>query len=343
MIEIDGSHGEGGGQILRTSIALAAVLKQPVKITSIRAKRRKPGLAQQHLAGIKALQRICGASVSGARIGSTEIEFAPGEIKGGRYEIDVGTAGSVTLVLQSLMLPLAFADSEAELEIRGGTDVSWSPPSDYLASVLLPELQKLGYDAEFELIKRGYYPRGNGKVRLKTRPIKSFRALALEERGRLLEIRGVAHSLNLPCHIVERAADTAKKVLSESAQVPCDIKLECSKNFSTGCGITTWANYESTVLGAGALGEIGKPAEKVGEEAALELVKEIHSRATLDVHAGDQILPYLALAREESRFIVRELTGHLKTNMFVIEKILGAKFEAVQEEGCYTVIVRVKK
>lgn len=326
MIEIDGSYGEGGGQILRTSTALAALLGQPIKITRIRARRRNPGLAQQHLTGIKALQRICNAKLSGAKLGSTEIEFAPGEIKGGKYEIDIGTAGSVTLVLQSLMLPLAFADSETELQIKGGTDVRWSPPSDYLANVFIPTLRKLGYHAEFEILARGYYPKGSGKIRLKAAPSKNFKPLVLEERGKLIEIKGAAHSLNLPCHIVERAAIAAKKVL---AGQECGIRLECGKNFSTGCGIALWANYENTALGASALGEIGKPAEKVGEEAALELASEMRSRATLDVHAGDQIVPYLALASGESRFTVRELSGHLKTNIFVVEKILGTKFETV--------------
>jgi RNA 3'-terminal phosphate cyclase (ATP) len=250
MIEIDGSYGEGGGQILRTSIALSALLREPVKIFNIRLKRPKPGLAQQHLTGIKAMQKITNAEVSGAEVGSIEVKFSPRAIKSGSYAIDVGTAGSISLVLQTLLLPGAFTDSVIELKIRGGTDVAWSPSMDYLKNVFCRIVGKMGYNARIELLKRGYYPKGNGEVFAKIFPAEKFKALQLVDKGNLIRIKGTAHSSNLPCHIVERQVKAAKEVL----KYECEIITECKRDFSTGTGITLWAEYEGSVLGASAIG-----------------------------------------------------------------------------------------
>jgi RNA 3'-phosphate cyclase len=334
MINVDGSYGEGGGQILRTSLSLSSLFGKSVKITNIRANRPKPGLAQQHMMGIKALRDMTGAEVKGLRAGSTEIEFSPGELRSGQYRIDIGTAGSITLILQALLIPSAFSQDEVELRITGGTDVRWSPPIDYVKSVFLPIARKMGYQAEIELISRGYYPKGNGKIRANILPIKSLAPIKLTGRGDLKAVKGVAHSLNLPCHIVERFVKSAKEALPG---YECDIVLECKKNFSTGCGITLWANYENSVLGASSIGEIGKPAEKVGREAGQGLLEEIRGGAPLDRHMSDQIIPYMALARGTSEVAVRELTPHLKTNIYITEKILGNKFQIKEKEGRYLI------
>lgn len=337
MIEIDGSYGEGGGQILRTSIAIAALLQKPVKISNIRIGRPKPGLAQQHLIGVKAVQEMTNGEVKGLEIGSTEIEFFPKILKSGSYNIDIGTAGSIPLILQALLIPSAFSDAEVEINITGGTDVKWSPPMDYVKSVFYPIINKMGYEAEIKIISRGYYPKGNGKVNVKVFPLKNFKALKLTERGGLVNIQGIAHSLNLPCHIVERQVNAAKQVLRD---YDVDVTTECQKNFSTGTGITLWANHKSSVLGASALGEIGKPAEKVGREAAQKLLQEIKSEAPLDRHMTDQIIPYLALATGESEVMVRELTSHLRTNIYIVEKILGNRFEILEEGDKYLIKTR---
>jgi len=333
MLTIDGSYGEGGGQILRTSLALATLLKTPVKITKIRANRPKPGLANQHLACIKALQTIANARVKGVKLGSTEIEFYPGKIRGGSFKIDIGTAGSISLVLQALSLPCSFADEEIKLTIKGGTDVAWSPPIDYVKNVTYVILKKMGFEASLDLIKRGYYPKGNGLVNVEFFPMKKLRGINIE-RGELIEIKGIAHSLNLPCHIVEREAKAAKEIL------PCEVKLECKKNFSTGTGIVLWANFGKTVLGSSSLGERGKPAEKVGKEAALELKKEIESQASLDIHMADQIIPFLAIAKGNSSFTVRKITKHLETNIYIVEKIVGNRFEIEKKDKLYVVKCR---
>ncbi|MCS7099566.1 MAG: RNA 3'-terminal phosphate cyclase, partial [Sulfolobales archaeon] len=166
MLEIDGSFGEGGGQILRTAVALSAITGTDIRVVNIRARRPEPGLKRQHLTGILAAAEMCNAVVEGAQVGSTEVVFKPGSIRGGEYRFDVGTAGSVTLVLQTLLPIAAFADSPVAIEVSGGTDVPWSPPVDYLRYVVKPHLERLGYAFGVELVRRGHYPRGGGLVRV---------------------------------------------------------------------------------------------------------------------------------------------------------------------------------
>jgi RNA 3'-phosphate cyclase len=333
MIEINGSQGEGGGQILRTSLALAALLREDLRISNIRHKRPNPGLARQHLASVRAIQEITHAKVEGAHLGSTELRFSPGEIKPGRYSIDIGTAGSVTLVLQTLLPACLFAGQPVELVISGGTDVRWSPPIDYMRQVFLPVAQKMGVKAEIVLQRRGYYPKGGGRVRVAVAPVKSLRALRVLERGEIKEIKGIAHSYNLPCHIVEREAAAARNKLN----YPCDIELECDRGFSTGTGIVLWAVCKNSILGSSALGEIGKKAEKVGEEAAAQLIAELQSNAPLDSHLSDQVIPYLALAEGKSLVRVAKLTNHLITNIGVVEEILNPGFEVKEKDRIISV------
>jgi RNA 3'-phosphate cyclase len=327
MIEIDGSYGEGGGQIMRTSLALASLLGEDLRICNIRRKRPKPGLAQQHLVSVRAIQEITQAEVEGARLGSTELTYRPERIKSGKYKIDIGTAGSISMVLQTVFSTCLFTGQPIELVILGGTDVKWSPPVDYLRHVFRPLMEKMRVKAEIEVQRRGYYPRGGGIVRAVVHPIKSLRALNLLERGAVAGIKGIAHSSNLPCHIVERMAMAAKSKLN----YPCSIELECGKGFSTGTGIVLWAVGENSLLGSSSLGEIGKRAEKVGEEAAVQLMAELQTNAPLDSHMSDQVIPYLALAEGASRVRVAKVTNHMTTNIYVVEKILGLKFKI--EEG----------
>ncbi len=236
-----------------------------------------------------------------------------------------------------LLLPCAFSKDEVILDIKGGTDVRWSPPIDYVKHVLLPVVAKLGFSASIELLARGYYPRGGGRVRARISPVKKLSGIELLERGRLLGVKGIAHASRLPGHVVKREAKAARKLLAEYNP---EITLELRKDFSTGTGITLWAYYENTRLGGSALGERGKPAEEVGEEAARALLTEIESGASVDVHLADQLVPFVALAEGESVFTVRELTGHLKTNIFVTQQILGTRFEVEEEGGLFRVSTR---
>lgn len=333
MIRIDGSSGEGGGQILRTSVALAQILGEELEVYNIRANRPKPGLAQQHLTVLKSFSRIFSAKVEGARLGSSRIIFRPGRAPEKReFTIDIGTAGSITLLLQAL-LP-ALIPYSVKLTVKGGTDVRWSPPFDYFKEVFLRNIRNFGVRADIELIRRGYYPRGGGVVVFKNYG-SELSSCELEDRGRLLEIRGVAHSSNLPDHITEREAKAAMEALKPYR---AEIRLERSRLPSTGTGIVLWAEYDRTSLGASSLGEIGKPAEEVGREAALALKAEMSTKASVDVHMGDQLIPYMAIAQGRSSFTVREVSSHLKTNIEIVEKILGVKFKIEQKGDIYRIV-----
>src|SRR5216684_6846238 len=206
MIEIDGSIGEGGGQVLRTSLVLAAVLRREIRVFNIRAGRSEPGLKAQHLTSVKAVAEICNASSKGLRIGTTEFVFSPGEIKAGSFRFDVGTAGSITLVLQTLMPLLPFAPGNVELEITGGTDVKWSPPIDYLRLVTLPLLERMNVHGSIMVSRRGHYPKGGGIVRFTTTPTSALKNVIGGESGGVKVITGVSHSVKLPVSVAEKQA-----------------------------------------------------------------------------------------------------------------------------------------
>jgi len=338
MLLIDGSYGEGGGQILRTGIGLSAALNIPIKIERIRANRPKPGLAAQHLHGIKSVALLCGAEVKGLSLGSTEIEFVPGKLKKeSELKIDIGTAGSISLILQALMIPAVFQEKEINVEITGGTDVEWSPPIDYIKNVLIPIISKMNYKCEIEILKRGYYPKGGGKVRARFYPVRKLEGIKIDERGKLKKISGVSHAGNLPSHIIERQKNSAEELLANKLSIDnnlIEISLEKAETLCPGTGITLWAEYEKTILGASALGKPGKKAEKVGEEAAEALLKEISSHSTVDSHLSDQIIPYAASAKGETEYLA-ELTMHAETNLHVIKTILKneIKMEDAGEAG----------
>src|SRR5207245_3379715 len=215
MIEIDGSMGEGGGQVLRTSLALAAILRREVRIFNIRAGRAEPGLKAQHLTSVKAVTEICGASSKGLQVGSTEFIFTPGVLKAGSFRFDVGTAGSITLVLQTLMPLLPFAPGTVEVEITGGTDVKWSPPIDYLQLVTLPLLDRMEMHTSILLVKRGHYPKGGGIVRVKATPTSVLKNILGIDSGNVTAVTGVSHSVKLPRRVAERQVSAATRVSEE--------------------------------------------------------------------------------------------------------------------------------
>jgi len=331
MIEIDGSYGEGGGQVVRTAVALSAVTGKDVKVTNIRKNRPNPGLKQQHLKALETAARICEARVSGLFPGSSELFFAPVEIGGGKYEVDIGTAGSITLLLQSLMPALPFAKEKVELTVRGGTDVAWSPTIDYLRHVTLRALEQFGYAGSVILRKRGYYPRGGGEVSAVFEPCKLRGFHFRKEREN--RITGISHASNLPAHVPARQSEAAESLLLE-AGYGSRIEIQSFELPSTGSGITLWSGY----CGGSALGKRGLPAEKVGRHAAEEIVSELSSKASVDVHLADQLIPYMALAGNSS-YTVRELTLHAATNIWVTEQFLDVKFRIEEKEGLFEVSV----
>ena len=339
MIDIDGSIGEGGGAVLRTALALSAVSRKAIHIFNVRVKRPKPGLQPQHLHGVKALARLTGARVEGDRLHSTELTFEPQVMQGGRYRVDVGTAGSITLILQVLMPAAAFARKSVEIEIVGGTDVPMAPPIDYLMNVTLPVLCKMGYLGEVQVLRRGHYPKGGGIVRARITPVQKLKALTLVERGEVLGIEGVAHCVRLPAHIAIREAHAAKLALLKAGYSKVQIKTETYEpqrdtHLGPGTGIALWATTErGAILGSSCLGEPRKPAEQVGREAAESLVKQLRTGCAVDRHLTDQLIPYLALAEGVSELTSAELTSHTLANIALVEHMLGVKFEVEGQRG----------
>ena len=337
MIEIDGSYGVGGGQILRTAAALAAYCKTPCRITNIRKGRPKPGLRPQHQAGVKALAALCNAEIAGAHVGSEEVMIKPGQIAGGNLRIDVGTAGAVGLVLQAIMLPASKAPSPLLLTIIGGTDVPWAPTVGYVTAVSLPLLGRMGYGGRITVTKRGYFPRGKGEVSVELKG-GGLLPLQLLQRGAIRIIQGRSHASDAlrENQVAERQREGAMAILEKSG-IPAEIEVEYRPTASPGSGIDLWALGEETVLGANALGAGGKRAEDVGEEAAAALLRQINSGAALDEWMGDQILPFLAAAGGESTVSITRITDHLRTNLWVINQFLRLETH-IREEGQRSIV-----
>ncbi len=327
-IEIDGSMGEGGGQILRYSLALSAVLLKPVHIYKIRAKRSKPGLRPQHLTGVKALAEITNAVVKGASVGSSEIWFEPRTRKGGYYRFNIGTAGSVTLVIQAILPALLYADNDSIVEIIGGTDVNWSPPIDYMRFVFLRNLESVGVRASIEVKKRGHYPRGGGHVILRVEKLDgALSSINIVERGEIKGIEGRSHCVKLPSHVAIRQARAASKKIEEVLGIKPRIELEYYEpgrdpHLGPGSGIVLWAYTSHSIIGADALGARGKPAEKVGVEAADKLIDELMKEKAFDRHMGDMLIPYISLAKGSSRIGITYMTLHTLTAIEVTKKFL---------------------
>lgn len=327
---IDGAHGEGGGQILRTGLVLAALLGRPVRFTRIRAGRRHPGLAAQHLTAVRAAAALCGAALDGDLLNSQELLFAPRHaVRSGHYAFDVaaaregGSAGGTSLVLQTILLPLALAAGRSDVSLRGGTHLTQSPTFDYVRDVWLPALERLGIRATIALDAWGWYPIGKGAIRadIAGAPPRAGRLTPLQllVPGPLLRISGRAAAANLPDHIPRRMAERAFALFAQLG-TSVDIRIECVHAACPGTGIFLVAEYQHARAGFTALGARGKPSEQVAEEAADALLRHHASGAAVDCHLADQLLLPLCFAAGPSRLTVKQVTRHLETNAWVIEQ-----------------------
>lgn len=342
MITIDGSYGEGGGQILRTSLTLAAVTGKPLKMVNIRAGRKKPGLAAQHLTAVLAAAAVCDAHLEGAQLGSQTLTFVPqSSLQARSYSWDVaaarrgGSAGSTSLILQTVLLPLALAEGRSKVTVKGGTHVPWSPPYHFLEKVYLPTLARLGVEARAEIERWGWYPIGRGSVKAQIKEAASrplLKAIDLNERGEFLRLSGLSALSNLPKHIAQRQRDRALELLRGEGFEP-DIRMEEGKSSGRGTMVFLWAEFENGVAGFTALGAPGKPAEKVAEEACQAFLEYYESGAALDKHLADQLILPLALADGHSAFTTCQITQHLITNIWVVEQFMDIGYQVEGSEG----------
>ena len=334
MIVIDGAHGEGGGQVLRTSLTLSMLTQMPVEIQNIRAGRPKPGLAAQHLTAVRAAQAICAASVSGDEMGSQWLCFRPGSSpRGGDYTFDVaqvrgaGSAGAISLVLQTILVPLALAANPSHLVLRGGTHVPWSPAFHYLTDVYLPTLSRMGIDAKLELNRWGFYPAGGGVMTAHiVGGASGVRPLTLTERGEERRIWGTAVVSNLPSHIPQRMANRARNLLAQEG-LKADLKAQRVRATGPGAGIFLVVEHENGIrAGFSAYGRKGLPAEQVAKAAVRDLLQHRQREAPVDMHLADQLIGPLSLADGRSAFTACRLTEHLRTNIWVVEQFTQTRF-----------------
>ncbi len=345
MLTIDGSYGEGGGQVLRTALTLAAITGVPVRVERIRAGRRNPGLQAQHLTGVLAIARLCDARLEGAELGASTLTFVPQRSpQAGEYRFDVseqrkgGSAGSVTLVLHTLILPLAWAQGESRVVVRGGTHVAWSPPYHHLEQVYLPMLSRLGVQARSTIVRWGWYPEGGGEVQvdISGQAGRNLAPLRLAARGALRRLWGISASSNLPPHVAQRQKERAEALLRQagfSARIELVTSQRGMRSSGVGSILMLFAEHEGGLAGFSALGERGKPAERVAEEAVEEFQQWWDSRAVLDMHLADQLLLPLSLAGGPSVLTTCRVTQHLLTNAWVIRQFLPVRIVVEGEVG----------
>jgi RNA 3'-terminal phosphate cyclase (ATP) len=321
MIEIDGSIGEGGGQVLRTSLTLSVILGEAFRLRNIRAGRKVPGLRPQHLKAVEAASKISDGYTVGAEIGSQELEFVPGDLKPGRYETNIGTAGSTSLVFQTIFLPLSILKSDSSVVITGGTHVPWSPSYHYLDFQWLKWMSELGIKASLTMEKAGFYPQGGGVIKSIIKPVEKILPLNLLERGELIQIRGLSGVANLPRKIAERQRNQVLQRIGSKYPLN-DIRNVNMASSYKGTILLLLAEFEFSQACYFGLGAIGKPAEKVADEAIDYLLEFLETNGVFDHFLADQIMLPLVFAGESSKYFTPKITDHLVTNAAIIKRFI---------------------
>ena len=332
MIEIDGSYGEGGGQILRSSLSLAIILDKPIKIYNIRYNRSKPGLRPQHFSTIKILRDLFNAEVQGLEIGSDTIKFYP---KFQRYKfttkdnfkIDVGTAGSIPLILQSIIPSISITKNYIQILLSGGTDVRGSPTIDYIKYVLRDAYELLGIRFNIDIIKRGYYPKGGGLVKVEILPCKNIIPIDLVNKK---PIEPKIHSVysNLPNQISERQISSVLSMLEKKGIKCSNYTTSYETAISPGTSILVYAKSNfGPFIGGDSIGEIRKTAEEVGREAGEKFLESYMKNITIDHYLADMLVMPISLSNGRSRYIIGKITSHFLTNLEIVSKIVGLEFK----------------
>ena len=334
MIEIDGSYGEGGGSIIRLAAAFSAITKKPVYIKNIRKERKQPGLKEQHLKGVIAVKNICNAELEGARLGSTEIKFIPKDITKTYLKVDIRTSGSIGLLIQCILLPCFFSKQKTTIEIKGGGTVGLNAPHIYyIKNIFLEMIKRFGFNAEIEIKKHGFYPKGGADVFLKTQPIVKKNKIEIDETGKLLFVKGivlVSDTLK-KADVAERMRKAASHILLKKLKICPEIKVEYCKTLSTGASMVLWAEFENTIIGWDIIGEKGICAEDIGKKVAEGLLKQIESGAVVDEYMSDQLLPYLAICG--GIFNSSKLTKHAETNIWLIKEIFEKRIKIKKDKN----------
>jgi RNA 3'-terminal phosphate cyclase (ATP) len=329
MHTIDGSRGEGGGQVLRTSLTLSMITGTPVRITNIRARRARPGLMRQHLTAVQAAARISNARVEGAAVGSKEIVFRPGKVTPGDHHFAIGTAGSTTLILQTVLPALLLASEPSRLILEGGTHNPMAPPFEFLDRAFLPLLRRMGADVEVTLERAGFYPAGGGRLAVTVAPPGELQGFDLLERGDVRNRRGTVLLANLPGHIADREVQTLGRLTSWN---PDSFEVRNVDSAGPGNAVLLEVESDSVTEVFSSIGEVGVSAEAVADRAVKEMRAYLVAGAPVGEHLADQLLLPLALAGSGS-FRTLPLSLHAKTQVELIPEFLDVRIEVVEEEG----------
>jgi RNA 3'-terminal phosphate cyclase (ATP) len=331
-VQIDGSFGEGGGQIIRTSVSLSAITGQPVELVNVRHRRSKPGLQPQHLTAVRAASALCSARLEGDEVGSTRFLFSPQTpVQPDAYRFDIRTAGAASLVMQTLLLPLSLVPGESQVTVIGGTHVPHSPTADYLETVYLPTLQSAGLLAEVQYHSAGFYPKGGGEVSATIMGTAALQPLHLTERGKLLALKARIVTSNLPDHVSERGGAAVEKFMKGIGR-KMEVVFQDRPSIGTGASVFLLAECEGGRAGFSALGERGRPMERVAEDACEAFLAWWKTGAACDEHLADQLVLPMALAPGESRWTTPTLTEHLRTVLHVTQQFLPIQYRLDEPE-----------
>jgi RNA 3'-terminal phosphate cyclase (ATP) len=340
-IHIDGSYGEGGGQIIRTSVSLAALTGKAVEISNVRARRSRPGLQPQHLTAVRAAAALCGAELEGAEVGTPRFVFRPQRAPvPGAHRFDIGTAGATPLVAQTVLVPLMHAGEDSHVVIRGGTHVPHAPTAEYLEAVYIPALKRAGLHARFDYPRAGFFPKGGGELDLAVSAGGSPQALDLTARGRLVSLTAYIVAAELPDHVVERGAGTVEAFM-KSVGRKVTVERRQKQALNPGAAVVVVAECEGGLAGFVGLGERGKPMEEVAQKPCEAFMEWWKSGAACDEHLADQLVLPLALAAGESRWTTPVVTEHLRTVLWLTEHFLPIRCTIEEApEGCATVVLQ---
>jgi RNA 3'-terminal phosphate cyclase (ATP) len=342
FIRIDGSYGEGGGQILRTAVALSIITCKPIEVFNIRAKRPNPGLRAQHATAINVLADVFNARAENVSIGSSTVRFIPSNsISKEHARVDIGTAGSITLVLQALIPAVSITGNRLMIELLGGTDVKWSPTIDYVRYILKQAYSMLGIKFDIEVKRRGYYPVGNGLVYASIEPCNNLSSIELVSSPRI-EPSIISVCSNLPKHVADRQIAGALTMLEKNGVNCKAYSSSIEHSTSPGSSILVYVSSDyGPFIGGDSIGEKGKRAEDVGRDAAFKFIKPYLSNATVDPYLADMLVLPLSIAKGRSTFIINEPTEHLLTNLYIARVITGCKYSLskVNEKGNYILTI----